>query len=258
MAAAGPASNLVIAALLAAVIVAGGGTLAFTQLRLVGGPFVNKLMWANVSLAIFNLLPAYPMDGGRLVHALLRSQLKEPTATSVAAAVGQAMAAVFALVGLVANPLLVLIAVFVWIGARRESSMAQLHAALRGLKVSDAMIRNPAVLSPDEPLGRAVEILLRGFQHDFPVVRGGELVGVVTRPDLVRAMARGEGAATVAGIMERDVVVAEPTELLDTVLQRTGGSRAPILVASNGSLVGMVTLETVGELVLFRRLRPAV
>ncbi|HXI51511.1 MAG TPA: site-2 protease family protein, partial [Candidatus Saccharimonadales bacterium] len=166
---AGPAVNVVLAALFLGVLMVGAELPAAKEFKLVGGHFLAKLMWINVSLAVFNLLPAFPMDGGRVLRAVLAMRMDYVRATNIAASIGKGMAWVFASVGLFTNPFLIFIALFVWIGAAQEASQAQMKSALAGLPVSRVMMTDFRTLAPDDTLARAVEHILAGCQQDFPV-----------------------------------------------------------------------------------------
>jgi len=249
---AGPATNVAIALLLFGVIRILGGPVALSSLKVGGGTFLTQFMWINVSLAVFNLLPAFPMDGGRVLRAALGLRMSYARATEVAARLGQAMALLFGLLGLLFNPLLVLIAFFVWMGAQQESSLVQLRAALAGLSVKDAMITDYRVMSRREPLARAVELTLAGFQHDFPVVEGNRAVGVLTRSDLVRGLSAAGNTAPVEEWMHREFETAEPGEMLEPALSKLASRETTTLVVvKDGEVRGIVTPENVGELVLF-------
>jgi len=249
---AGPATNVTIALLLFGLIRLLGGPLALSSLQVAGGPFLTKFMWINVSLAVFNLLPAFPMDGGRILRAALALRMSYARATEVAARLGKAMALLFGLLGLFFNPLLVLIALFIWMGAQQESSLVQLKAALAGLSVHEAMITDYQVVDRREPLGKAVELTLAGFQHDFPVVEGHRAVGVLTRSDLVRGLSAAGNSAPVEEWMHRDFATAEPGEMLEPALTKLASRETTTLVViEDGEVRGIVTPENVGELVLF-------
>ena len=148
-------------------------------------------MVVNFWLLAFNLIPAFPMDGGRVLRALLATRLEYSRATLVAARVGQVMAFLFGFAGLFTDPFLVFIALFVWMGAEQESAMAQMHNSLGGIPVQQAMLTNFRTIQPDDPLAKAVEHVLDGWQQDFPVVFGDNVLGMLTREDLMRALAQG-------------------------------------------------------------------
>ena len=161
---AGPAVNVVLAAILFVVLELGQGLSAYGDVVRVGGRFLDQLFWVNVSLAAFNLLPAFPMDGGRVLRGLLALRMDYLRATQLAAGIGQAMAVLFGFVGLFTNPFLVFIALFVWLGAAGEASMVQMRSALAGIPVQKAMVTDFRTLAPDDPLGRAVDYVLAGFR----------------------------------------------------------------------------------------------
>jgi CBS domain-containing protein len=213
-----------------------------------GGPFLTRLLWVNVLIGLFNLLPAFPMDGGRMLRAALALRFDYLRATRIAAAVGRAFAVLFGIVGLFANPFLIFIAVFVWMGATGESFSVQLQSALRGLPVERVMIRDLQTLSPNDTLSRAVEHLLAGFQQDFPVVDGGRLVGVVPRTDLIKALAQHGDRAPVSVAMRSDYEVAHPGEPLEDAFARLQRCRCQTMpVVKGDALAGVLTLDNVGE-----------
>jgi CBS domain-containing protein len=212
----------------------------------VEGPFLPKLMWINVSLAVFNLLPAFPMDGGRVLRAMLAFRMDPARATELAARVGQGVALLFGIVGLLANPMLLLIAFFVWVGAEQELSMTRLRAVLSRLPLRAVMITEFKALEPTDPISRAVNLTLGTFQHDFPVVDGGRLVGVVTRDDLAAALSSVERGATVQRIMREGLTTTEGTESLEKAFLRMQETAAPLaVVLDEGAPVGLLTLENV-------------
>jgi Zn-dependent protease/predicted transcriptional regulator len=248
---AGPAVNVALAVILFAVLTLGAGLAPLGDVARVGGSFLNQMLWVNVSLAGFNLLPAFPMDGGRVLRALLALRMDYVRATQIAAGVGQAMAIVFGFVGLFTNPFLVFIALFVWLGAAGEASTVQMRSALAGIPVQKAMVTDFRSLAPHDPLGRAVDHVLAGFQQDFPVVEQGRVAGVLTRSDLLNALARRGQEARVGEVMQRDIETADPRDMLEGVLsrlQRRGCHTLPVV--HNGQLVGLVTTDNLGELLM--------
>jgi CBS domain-containing protein len=208
-------------------------------------------MWINVSLAVFNLLPGYPMDGGRILRALLAMRMPPERATQTAARVGQGVAMLFGLVGLFVSPLLILIALFVWLGARAEHSVSKVRAALAGLSVRQGMITDFKTLAPTDPLSRAVELTLAGFQQDFPVMDDqSRLVGVLTHGDVLRGLADRDATILVQQVIRSTVETASPSEALDGALTRLhqNGCRV-LMVVDNEKVVGLLTAGNVGELI---------
>src|SRR3989304_6278605 len=201
----------------------------------------------------FNLLPAFPMDGGRVLRALLATRMDYVRATQIAGSLGQGMAFLFGFVGLFANPFLLFIALFVWIGAAQEMSMVQMKSALGGIPVRRAMLTEFRTLSPGDPLARAVELILAGSQQDFPVVENGGVVGVLTREDCVRALAHRGQESPVREVMRREFEVADPSEMLEPAFQRLQSRECRALVVTRGGqLVGLVTMDNVGEFLMIQ------
>jgi Zn-dependent protease/predicted transcriptional regulator len=247
---AGPAVNVVLAAALFLVLTPVLGPAALISVYWSGNIFV-KLLWVNVALAVFNLLPAFPMDGGRVLRAVLALRMDYVQATHIAATIGQGMALLFGFIGLFTNPFLVFIALFVWMGAAEEAAMVQIKSALGGIPINRAMITDFRTVSPQDPLERAVEHILAGFQQDFPVVEEGRLVGVLTRSDLLRVLAQHGQEAWVAEAMQRQFETADPAEMLESVFARLQACHCRSLpIVRTGQLVGIVTMENVSEFLM--------
>jgi Zn-dependent protease/CBS domain-containing protein len=224
------------------------------------GAFLAQLMWVNVSLLIFNLLPAFPMDGGRVLRAALALRMQYLRATMMAARIGRVFALLFGVVGLLYNPLLVLIALFVWLGAASESSATQMHTMLSGVNVERVMIRDVRTLAPGDTLDVALHHVLEGFQTDFPVVENGKVVGVLTRAGLLGGLAREGREAPVAHSMETSFSTAESGEPAERAMATLGECRCRTLpVLTDGRLSGVLTPDNVGEYVMIEAaLRSAV
>ncbi len=245
---AGPAVNLVIAAGLGSLLLALGVWDPVGAPSAMEGPFAQRLVVVNLYIAVFNLVPAFPMDGGRVLRALLASRKDYVAATQIAANVGQALAFVLGLVGLLVNPFLLFIALFVWIGAAAESSLVAMKSALAGIPVERAMLREFRVLAPDDSLADAADLTLRGSQKDFPVVENGAVAGVLTQKALLGALARGDSGASVATAIDGEFRVADSHEMLEGVLSRLHDTRSgSVPVIHEGVLVGLLTLDNVGE-----------
>ena len=250
---AGPAVNVVIAAVLAAVLAVAGKLADVTSTQLVGGPFLINLLWANVLLVGFNLLPAFPMDGGRVLRALLAQRMDYVRATEIAASVGQMMAVAFGVIGLFWNPFLLFIALFVWIGAEQEAHMARFRLAFHGVPVRQAMMTRFRALGENDTLDQAVEQLLAGAQQDFPVTTDDHVAGMLPRSELIAALQQRGREARVGDVMRRDFGTVEDTEMLERVFQRMQECSCQSLpVLRRGELVGMVTLENIGEFMMIQ------
>jgi Zn-dependent protease/CBS domain-containing protein len=245
---AGPAVNVLIAATLFVVSQLVSPVPSFDQLGVAGGSFLSRVIFVNLFLVAFNLLPAFPMDGGRVLRALLATRMEYTRATHLAAVVGQSMALLFGFVGLFVNPMLIFIALFVWIGAAQEASMVQMRYSLSGIPVSRAMVTDFRSLAPSDTLDEAVRFTLAGTQRDFPVVEEGRVVGVLRQSEMLRTLARGGSSVRVADAMERDFQVVQASEMLDSAFRRLTECRcntAP--VSFQGRLVGIVTMDNIGE-----------
>ena len=261
---AGPAVNLVLAILILAGLKVVGMRSPLSPEELVArSPLGSQLFWTNVWLLGFNLIPAFPMDGGRVLRGALSIRFGQHRATAIAARVGQGMAILLALAAFVlfepVNPVLVLIAVFVFFGAGQEAAYERGRAAIQGLLARSAMETKFETLAPQDTLERAAQLLLATHQHDFPVVDAWRRVaGVLHRSALLEALARGGRDAAVLDVMEREFTAIPPELPLEQVLGLVQGRRSlPILVVGAGGLEGMITLENFGELIeIARRLGP--
>ena len=237
---AGPAVTLAIAIVLFIVLVATGSPITLRSISLSSGSFIARLFAVNVLLFAFNLLPAFPMDGGRVLRALLAMRMDYLRATQIAAGVGQAMAFLFGLIGLMTDPWLLFIALFVWIGAEQESSMARIKNSLGGIPVSRAMQTNFQTMSPQDTLARAVELILSSSQTDFPVVQDARVVGILERDTFIRALARGGQNQPVVDVMRRNVPEVDTHEMVESALARleqSGEDPAPLAVEHRDDVV---------------------
>jgi Zn-dependent protease/predicted transcriptional regulator len=248
---AGPAVNVVIAAVLLVWLLATSEWQPISGLGVASGSFVWRVLWVNVILVAFNALPAFPMDGGRVLRAILATQMDHTRATQIAATVGQGMALLFGLVGLFANPLLIFIALFVWIGAAQEASLVQMQEALGGIPVRRAMLTEYVAVGPGDSLGRLIELTLAGSQRDFPVTEDGRVIGIVTQDALLRGLTERGRDVPASEVMRTDFQTAEANEMLEAALSRCNeaGDCTVLPVTDHGRLVGLVTGENVGEFI---------
>jgi CBS domain-containing protein len=191
------------------------------------------------------------MDGGRVLRAVLARRMEYTRATQTAANVGQGMAFLFGFAGLFGNPMLLFIALFVWIGAAQESTAVQMKSALGGIPVARAMLTDFRTLQPGDSLARAAELILAGSQHDFPVVDGGRVAGVLTRADLIAALSAQHMQRPVAEVMRREFQVADSSDMLEGAMERLQTCACHTLpVVHDGRLVGLVTMDNIGEFVM--------
>ncbi|MBM3263534.1 MAG: site-2 protease family protein [candidate division Zixibacteria bacterium] len=248
---AGPAVNVVIALLL---LVGLTWTNGDADVIVLFDPnsdhLAERLLTTNVMLVLFNLLPAFPMDGGRVVRALLATRMDYTRATQIAASLGQAMALLFAFAGLLYQPFLLFIAFFVWIGASQEANLVQLKSALHGIPVRNAMLTSFRVMSPFDTLEDAIRLTLAGSQKDFPVMEEGNLVGILTQEDLLTGLTQQGRDVPVQEVMHTDFETVTPTDMLHSLFVRMQDSACdcrtmPVMV--DGRLVGIVTKENIGE-----------
>ena len=262
---AGPLVNVVLAPIFFAVALALGTSPLDPANILQGGGSVGQVFsylgLINVALVVFNLIPAFPMDGGRVLRGLLATRLGAVRATDIASAVGQVFAVGFFLVGILGgNFFLALIAVFIFFGASGEAQMVRQREMTRGLQVSDVMgtKRRMETVTPYHTFGQVLDSVIHGYQEDFPVVgEDGRLVGMITRNEIMAAAHSPERFANVRDLMKTDVPTISPDADLFTdgsrVLQESGLRAIPVVKA--GDLVGMLTMDDVGQAALLRDLR---
>ena len=257
MALAGPAVTLAIAVLL---ILALGGLPDPRALMAPVTPRVlfEQLAYANLTLLVFNLLPAFPLDGGRVLRALLAARLGHLRGTRIAASIGKGAAVVFGLVGLMSgNVVLVLIAVFIFIAAGSEAGFAQLRGIAFNIPAGEMMISAFESLPRGAPVIDAAEALIRTSQQAFPVVDGdGCLAGLLTQEGIVRALS-GNGAMTpVDDFMQTDIPTISQWQRLDDSLDLLqGGAPAIAVTGAEGRLVGLITWENLLEALMIARAR---
>jgi Zn-dependent protease len=256
MAIVGPSSNIVIAVLLVLVtlplpisVMSSLRKLALNPAALNWGDLLPYLILTNVGLAIFNLIPAFPMDGGRVLRALLATVLPQARATAVAVNVGQALAWMLGFLGLFTGNLLwILIAVFVYAGAAQEGRMTKLKNVLEGFRVRQAFSRQAEVVSPDDPVSHVADLTLERFQADFPVCDGREIVGLLTYTDVLGALKQRRPETPVREIMRTDFpTVSIEDELLDAQQRMQDANLDALPVIDKGFFLGMLTNRDLNE-----------
>jgi Zn-dependent protease/CBS domain-containing protein len=256
---AGPAVNVAIAVLL---IVFAGAKLGMSSLVTIENTsqgFIDQLAMVNLFLAFFNLLPAFPMDGGRVFRALLATRFGYVRATEIAAATGQLVAFALGFLGLFGNPLLIFIAIFIYLGAAAEAHVVAIRAMARGVPVTAAMVSNLATLTPDEHIDKAVETALHTSQGEFPVIDGmGRPIGLLARNGLIRALKERGPNASIADAMTRNVPTVNNRRCLDEAFRLLQETSAPAVavVDPSGKMLGLVTSETIGQMMMLQQNQP--
>jgi len=263
---AGPAVNVVIACVLAVIVfgvafASGDVALAMTTTGVLG--FGTTMVGVNIALIVFNMIPAFPMDGGRVLRALLAMKLEHSRATAVAARVGQVIALIFVGVGLYFGMfLLMFVGVMVFLGAGTEARQAKIVGRLRGLTVRDAMTTDFRLLPATMPLSRCEQVLMEGTQQDYPVVEvkpdgsAGRYLGLLLRPALRDALQRGHGQEPAATFAEPNAPALELEEPVMEALERMRSAGVFSAAAmQDGRVVGLVTLSEIGRLLQLREAR---
>ena len=223
------------------------------------GQFFFNLGFLNILLAVFNLLPAFPLDGGRILRGLLTTRLGVVRATDISSTIGQVFAAAFFLIGLLSGDiLLALVAVFIFFGASGESKMVKQRELTRGLTVSDVMgtKSRTETVTPNHTFRQVLDSVIHGYQEDFPVLDDGKLVGMLTRNEIMAAAHSPERYSSVRDLMKGNVpTISSKADLFEDglrILQQSGLRALP--VTENAELIGMLTIEDVGQASLLRPL----
>ena len=261
---AGPAVNAVLAVLFGAIMyVQGAMTVHPDAAMTFTAGVVEQLFWINVVLLGFNLLPAFPMDGGRVLRALLSMRMGASRATDVAARVGKGMAILFALVGLFGLPhwlapnpsweqsniMLLLIALFVWTGANAEARAMRAKTGLAGVPVAAVMVRRFAAVDPDDTLEAVAGYARQAFQRDFPVVVGGRVVGLIGRDDIRAGLVEHGPDGRVFQVMHRDFPTVSPDDPAERGFALLSAGAPVVPVVAYGQLAGLLTPEHLSEFV---------
>ena len=246
VAAAGPAVNLVIgAAILISLLLGGFFTLPLDIPTLMDNFWV-QLMTTNFTLVAFNLIPAFPMDGGRVLRAILGTQMDRVKATRIAAIIGRVIAVVMGIVGFFVNYWLILTAIFVWSGAGAEARSVEIKAGLVGLVVRDALVSKFYKVEANLPLGSVYQVSMHTGQRDLPVLSNGHFLGIIRRQDLLRAMERLGNRAPAYAAIGVEPEGLSPEMPLKEALQRFSASRV-LPVIEDGALIGLLTTESIKQ-----------
>lgn len=251
---AGPLVNIVLFAILS-------GYLGFTgfdlenleEIKISPQTITPYLASANLILAVFNLIPAFPMDGGRILRAFLAIKLPRAKATQIAGGIGQFLAMFFILYGLFNNPILVLIGIFIFLGAGAEVSHTQQESFLKGFKVQDALMQKFQIIGIDAPLSKAVEKLLNSQATHFVVVKDDVAVGTLSRDEIIRGLKEGGESAVVENFANLTPMKVETFEDLNEVWRKMASEKRKVaLVVENGQFLGILDQENIAEFVMVK------
>ena len=255
VAVAGPAVNVVIAGILYIFLFSTDQLLPISEIdHMSGDNFWFNIMAANVILAVFNLIPAFPMDGGRVLRALLAFKFDKLKATTIAARVGQFLAIVFVFLGFFSNFWLVFIGLFIYLGAGAEEMHENAKSALIGYTASDVLIQKYTRLSPVETLEKAVLLLQNTPEQGVVVVENGQTKGVLTRKELIKGLSDYGKTSSVSQVIRKDYIIIAPDMPLQEVYQKLVAnnlSLAPVL--KDGQLLGFVDIKGINEFIMIRK-----
>ena len=259
VAVAGPLVNVAIAAAIILILGFSIDTAAMTELENPRAGIMLRLAAVNIFLVVFNMIPAFPMDGGRVLRAILAMHMNYADATRAAAQIGQGAAFLFALLGLFTNPMLIIIALFVYLAASAEAQDVSFRGAMQGLPVHAGMVSPVETLDTSSTLDDAVDLMLHTAQKEFPVVDGaGYPRGLLTRDGLIVALRQGGPTTPVLDVMSRDLPTIQEWQPFEAALALLNKAKAPALLVLNRDqrLVGLLTPENIGEMMMVRSIRP--
>ena len=252
---AGPAVNIAIASVLFIYLKLTASLEPLQTLTLGTGTFLERIMLVNIFMVAFNMVPAFPLDGGRVLRAVLATRKEYARATQIAASIGQGIAIFFGIFGFLYNPFLLLIALFVWFGASREAGLARMQSVIGGIPVQQAMVTDFKTLNENDSLDRAVELTLAGSQKDFPVVDDGRIEGILTHQNLLKALSARDRHPTITSAMQQNIITVESLDMLESAFAKLKECNCHTLpVTLNQKLVGLLTMDNLGE---YMRIRAA-
>jgi Zn-dependent protease/CBS domain-containing protein len=248
---AGPAVNIVIALALLPFV---HWPEALEGLGQVGGSnFLLSLLSVNLTLAVFNMIPAFPMDGGRVLRALLSYKMDRVKATRIAAGIGQILALGFVILGFYGNPFLVFIGVFIFLGAQAETKHLKSRALISGVTLRDVMMREVPLLEGSQTIRDAAQQLLDGQNKTFVVMSAGKPVGTLSHLEIVRALGEQGENASIESAMDKNLLYLDAELSLENGLRELQRSKKPLaLISFQNTLLGVVDVQNVTEFLLIR------
>jgi len=259
IAVAGPVVNIIIALLLYLVVplheYANMDAAEFEQAlsTINDGNFLFYMLFANLMLALFNMIPAFPMDGGRVLRALIAMKLDRVRATQIATRLGQLVAFFLLFLGLAYNPILILIAIFVYFGAHGENIMVQQLVLLKNHTVKDAMMTDITTFDPDDSLDKVVDVIISGTERDFVITKGSLLAGVLLQSDLMNLNKSNLGQKRVGDLMRKDIQILHAQQQLTDIYRQIRSSDKKFFpVVEHNQLVGAIDMTNINEFMIFR------
>jgi Zn-dependent protease/CBS domain-containing protein len=254
---AGPLVNIAIVALLFPFVSLFFDLAEIQTLEHIGpANFLPLVMTINLWLALFNLIPAFPMDGGRILRALLGFRLDHAHATRIAASIGQLLAIAFVFFGFMYQPMLIFIGLFIFLGAQAEAAHSQHKLLLKGFFVRDVVMHEIPTMDEGMTVAEAASRLLDSQNRNFLVVRNGQPVGTLSRDNIIRALGEQGDRVTLTGIKDGDLMRFPASMPLEQAWTRLQNEKKPLaLVEENNELLGVVDYENMAEFVLIRTAR---
>lgn len=253
IAVAGPAVNLAIAGVIFAILYSQNRSFnLFALTQPSSDNLADRIALGNLILAGFNLLPAFPMDGGRMLRAILSSLKSEYEATRIATWSGRMLAISMGLYGFIYMPMLAFVAFFIYLGAANEGAASRGRSLTQGIPVRAAMMTQFRTLSHGATVRDAANLMLSTSQQDFPIVHGDQVIGLLARNAVLRGMAHDGANSYVAGFMQREFPSVPPDQDLAEVLPLMAHSGACVLVMQDGRLLGLLSSDNLSQFLLLR------
>ena len=255
---AGPSVNVVIAfALWAILSLSGGLNIALEQLEAMttinAENFFFALMFINVMLVVFNMIPAFPMDGGRVLRALLAMRMRRVDATTWAVRFGRFFAILFVFLGIAYNPFLILIAVFILLSAEGELKMVRSESHLGDHRIRDVVMKNYTLLDQSQPLSTAISALLDGQERQFLVADSNRITGYLTKKDIIHGLSKFDESVPIERVAQQVVNWAEEDDLIINIRRQMLNKGTGIMpVGRQGQLIGIVDLDNINEFLLIK------
>jgi Zn-dependent protease/predicted transcriptional regulator len=251
---AGPLVNIVLFILLSIYLYATGFEMHEVEnFGIRASTIVPYLASANLILAIFNLIPAFPMDGGRVLRAFLSIKLPRAKATQIAGTIGQFLAILFVFYGLFNNPIMVLIGLFIFLGAATEVSQTRNESLLKGFKVKDALMMKFQIIAFDAPVSKAVEKLLNSQSTHFVVVKDDVPIGTLSRNEIIKGLQEGGEHLPVDQIADLNPLRIETEQDMDDAWKKMLANQKKVaFVIENGHFTGILDQENISEFMMVR------